>query len=179
MLAWRRKGWPAGGPAIPGVLWGPGKGQVPAPSAVSPLVLSNPPPPCPGRPALLCRHGFRLHTCLESLDQVAIVRGASSGVRAAGGWGYMLPETRHSWLLSWQRLAAQKAQPHPHPGTAPGPPPSSVPAPHRKEGLGAALLRTQDMESARPASALIGCTDEKPNLRALVSPSGKWARDHF
>lgn len=75
--------------------------------------------------ALLLLRIFRIR-----LDQVAVIRRASSGVRAAGGWSYTPPETGHSWLMSWQlRAAGGGVAPRPCPvhGHPCLPLPSSVP----------------------------------------------------
>lgn len=50
--------------------------------------------------------------------------------------------------------------------------------PHLGE-RGTESLKTQNIESAKPAFALISCADKIPNPSASVSPPGKWARDHF
>lgn len=47
--------------------------------------------------ALLLPRIFRIR-----LGQVAVVRRAGSGVRAAGGWSYTPPETGHTWRVSGQ-----------------------------------------------------------------------------
>lgn len=74
--------------------------------------------PQPPLGSLLCTCSFSSALARNLLDQVAVIRRARSGVRAAGGWGYTPPETGHSWLMSWQLLAARGGTAlHPHPCT--------------------------------------------------------------
>lgn len=74
-------------------------------------LLSQP----PGQPAL--HVWLRLCSILawDLLDQVAVVRRASSGVRAAGGWGYTPPETGAPCLRA---AAACCWEPRPSPPVA-------------------------------------------------------------
>lgn len=111
----------------------------------------------PGQPAL--HAGFRLHAAW-SLDQVAVVRRASSNVRAAGGWGFT-PGDRTR--LAYELAAACCGGRHgPTPCLAlPQWPslPSSSPTPG---GAWTESLKTQNMESAKPAFALISCAEKIP-----------------